>query len=1192
MIVARSASIHVRAVMTLSVHLLGPFLATLQPGCPLSLTSRKAQALLAYLAVEGARPHYREALSGLLWPERPDQVARGSLRQALQDLRRAIGDSTAPVPFLLVSRDIIQLNPEANYWLDVAAFEDLAAGSPHAPVSAETIPADALRAAVALCRGPFMDGFTLGDSPAFEEWLLLRREQFNRKVILAQSALAALHESTGAYGPALDAVWRIIELEPWQEEAHRQAMRLLALDGRRAEALAQYRHCQALMLRELDVEPGPETTALYERIRDGAWIEPPSPQVIPAAGGAASPAHPPSLDGKTSSLLVAREHELAILTGWLTQALEGQGRVALVTGEAGSGKTALLEEFGRRAMSAQRDLLVALGRCSALAGAGDAYQPFRECLRTLAGDPEVVPSSEHARRLRASLPLVLETLTQQGPDLVRLLAPDPAWLDRARAGAPRSAAWLARLEALVRPPDGPTAAGFGQAALCEQVARVLRAVAQRYPLLLLLDDLQFADAPSLDMLFHLGRHLRDSRILILAAFRPTDPDLFPATGQHPLARAADEFQRQWGDIHLDLGRIEGRCFVDAYLDSWPNRLESSFRRDLAQHTGGNALFTVELVQTMQERGDLLRDGQGYWIEGPGLAWEHLPPRVEGAIAQRVGQLTAAQRDLLQVASVEGEEFHADVLAHVLSLSPRAAIADLSGALGRQAHIVTPGALVDVGGRRLARYRFRHGMFQRYIYEHLDAATRVHLHGAVGAALEALYGQQTEQLAGRLARHYEAAGRARIAARYLLKAGDQAGRVAAFPESVACYERAIALLADLPADPERAELEFALQMALDNALLHLRGWGSPERLRVAERAYELGREMGHSTPAMLRSLRGMAELIAARGEHERALRLAGELLEAAARSRAPLYTASAHAILGVCLTARGELSRAWEHVSHALAFCQNPPHKLTVEESQVLRPHTEVAAAILLILRGYLHRGQRLIEALATGEGLAPQAAISVRSTAALLYAGCRHAHLSRKHAEEALRIIGDKHVPEFRAWSEVVLGWAEARAGHPSRGIARIDAAMSGQSTHSTLTFRFAQVALQVEACLAGGETARALKIVDETLAHIERTGARAFEPEMWRLRGECALDGSPLPDAEDCFRRAAELARQRSALLWELRATVSLARLWVRQSRANEARQAVRAVYGQFIEGYDMPDLTDAMALLDEIDEQDGGSG
>ncbi len=268
------------------------------------------------------------------------------------------------------------------------------------------------RAAVALYRGPLLEGFALNDSPAFEEWLLLRREQFNRQVLQALQASSAIYEQDCAYAEALACVRRIIELEPWLEEAHQQAMRLLALLGRRAEAIAQYRHCRALLLRELEVEPGPETRALYERIRDGAPLR--SAPSLPAAtpGGPPSPLAVPSKGGQGLPLLVAREEELARLEGSMAQALAGEGRIALVTGEAGSGKTALMTGFALHALDTAPGLLVAVGRCSAHLGAGEPYQPFRKsCGRWLA--IQSLESSEHARA--ASCPaLTLEALAEQG----------------------------------------------------------------------------------------------------------------------------------------------------------------------------------------------------------------------------------------------------------------------------------------------------------------------------------------------------------------------------------------------------------------------------------------------------------------------------------------------------------------------------------------------------------------------------------------------------------------------------------------------------------------------------------------------------------------------------------------------------------------------------------------------------------
>jgi predicted ATPase len=271
-------------------------------------------------------------------------------------------------------------------------------------------------------------------------------------------------------------------------------------------------------MRELGAAPGPEITALYERLLFGERVGP----TLAPAGSARPEAFVPAstVGGAIAPLLVGRDAELDRLNGWMRIALQGNGRVALITGEAGIGKTALLDGFARQAMLDHEGLLVAMGGCSAHSGAGDAYQPFREIMHMLTGDPESVLGPEHARRLRQALPTTCEALVEHGPDLVQLLARDPDLVARGRACASQGARWPRRLERLATQVTEPGAGSPQQRALCDQLARVLRAVAGHQPLLLGVDDLQWADAPTYDMLFHLARHLAGSRILLVATFRP------------------------------------------------------------------------------------------------------------------------------------------------------------------------------------------------------------------------------------------------------------------------------------------------------------------------------------------------------------------------------------------------------------------------------------------------------------------------------------------------------------------------------------------------------------------------------------------------------------------------------------------------------------------------------------------------
>jgi DNA-binding SARP family transcriptional activator len=259
-------------VARLDLRLLGPFVATLAGEAITGFETVKVRALAAYLATEMGRPHYRASLAGLLWPDWPQPSAMRNLRHALAVLRKVIGDRQADPPFLLISRETLQFNQEGDAWVDVVAFER---GINPVQVKHAANPAahPALQAAVNLYRGPFLEGFSLNDSPAFEEWVLGKREYLNRLAFQGLHSLAAEAEAAGNYEQGLVYARRQLELEPWLEEAHQQVMRLLAQDGQRSAALAQYEACQALLMKELGVQPSAETTRLYETIRDGGFAK-------------------------------------------------------------------------------------------------------------------------------------------------------------------------------------------------------------------------------------------------------------------------------------------------------------------------------------------------------------------------------------------------------------------------------------------------------------------------------------------------------------------------------------------------------------------------------------------------------------------------------------------------------------------------------------------------------------------------------------------------------------------------------------------------------------------------------------------------------------------------------------------------------------------------------------------------------
>jgi len=244
----------------LRLRLLGPLEIELNGEAVTKFRSSKTQALLVYLAVTG-RAHSRATLAGLLWGAYPEQKARASLSQSLTNLRRLVG------PYLQISRRTIVFNQTEPHWLDVAQLEACFANHDHASIEPDL---SQLEAVVDLYRGDFLEGFFVSDALEFEQWLLLQRTRLRK---LALQVLHILINYYGEQGPAgywasIDYITRLLMIEPWREEAHRQMMSLLAQTGQRGAALAQYETCRRVLVAKFGVEPGEETQALFERIRD------------------------------------------------------------------------------------------------------------------------------------------------------------------------------------------------------------------------------------------------------------------------------------------------------------------------------------------------------------------------------------------------------------------------------------------------------------------------------------------------------------------------------------------------------------------------------------------------------------------------------------------------------------------------------------------------------------------------------------------------------------------------------------------------------------------------------------------------------------------------------------------------------------------------------------------------------------
>jgi predicted ATPase/DNA-binding SARP family transcriptional activator len=317
----------------LTLEVLGPFQVA-KDGAPITkFGSDKVRALLVYLAVQAEVPHRREKLTGLLWPDCPEQTARHNLSQTLFILRHAIGDPKAKPPYLHISREEIQFNPASHYSLDLSTFNaHLAAVATHKPTHAQLCDtcAQHLQQASELYRAKFLEQFFLEDSDVFEEWAVTQRESLHQRALDVFTQLAGYHDRRGDYDQARQCAARQLALDPWHEEAHRQLMRALVLSGQRSAALGQYDTCRRVLADELGVEPAKETRELYEQIRAGK-LEP---------AQRAQPT-PPSNVPQAPTTFIGREAEIETLSDLLC---DPQCRLLTIIGPGGIGKTRLAIE--------------------------------------------------------------------------------------------------------------------------------------------------------------------------------------------------------------------------------------------------------------------------------------------------------------------------------------------------------------------------------------------------------------------------------------------------------------------------------------------------------------------------------------------------------------------------------------------------------------------------------------------------------------------------------------------------------------------------------------------------------------------------------------------------------------------------------------------------------------------------------
>ena len=714
----------------LRLELLGPFHASFENGEPCVLPTRKAEGLLAYLARPAGRFHSRDTLAALLWGDSPEAQARQSLRQALGSLRRALGPAREAA--LLSRGTAVALDADAVV-VDATELE--------AAVKDGCM--EALERIAALYRGEFLAGVRL-DEPPFEQWRVVEAEALFERALEGLVRLLGQQQRLGDRDEqAIQTAMRVLAMDPLQEPVHRALIRLLLARGRRAAALQQYQTCVTALRQELGTEPDEETRDLYRRILTSyrSTVDP-SPSV---ASRLRAPAGPRA----TETPIIGRASELGRLQRAVAQMLDDGGRVVLIKGEAGIGKSRLIQEY--LTVGTKDGLRFSFGRCHET----ERTLPFRSWIDALRPDDAALARAV-AERLGAA------TAAQLAP-LLPELSPTPA------SAAP---------------------AGAAPVVLFDPLLALVTALAAEGPLIIVIEDLHWADSMSAQFLAFLGRRIHRLPVLVLGSMRPEEMVDAPV-----LARAVSELREDGRFEEIELSPLtedESRELLRALRPSSRARAhEASLADDIVAISEGNPFVIVESTRVMQDRHaslspQTLRVGSG----------------VQELVAARLDRLADLPRQCAAVAAAIGTEFSFPLLARAARVSDHDA-ADAVEALVRR-------RILDNVGDRLD---FCHDWIRLVAYEGQLPPKRALLHAAIGEALEDLHRERPDDVADQLGTHYAKAGRFDKAVPYLLRFGDLAAQRYALDDAYRALGQAMAGVAHLPAaDRDRARLEVAMRQA--------------------------------------------------------------------------------------------------------------------------------------------------------------------------------------------------------------------------------------------------------------------------------------------------------------------------------------------------------------------------------------------
>ena len=881
--------------------------------------------------------------------------------------------------------------------------------------------------------------------------------------------------------------------------------------------------------------------------------------------------------------MIGRDKEFESLKEIAERLLSGEGQMVSIIGEAGIGKSRLVTElkeylggkgeipngsppFQGGDKGGQSEILQLEGRCLEF-GATASYWPFIDILRDyFAWGPEE-DENKRANDLVSSLEEMVD-LGDLSPERSSEIGPLLGNLLSLQFGND----WDARLKNT--DPERIKHLTF------MAIRDFFIALAKRGPILLVFEDLHWSDSLSLDLISLLMETLTLTPLLLLCIYRPEKENKCWHLGTIASGRCPERYT----ELHLrELTSDQSRLLVESLLKI--GNLPPSVKELILERSQGNPFFVEEVVHSLIDSGLVYQEGD-LWRAREGIEALSIPEGIQSVVLSRVDHLGEDLKNVLQRASVIGRLFRKKVLERVSKGET-----DLESALWEledRALIYKERAIPE------EEYSFKHVLTQEAVYDNIPKHRRQVIHRQVAEAMEILYHESLDEYYEQLAYHCDKSANVEKAMEYLLEAGEKAKRSYANEAAITHLTRGLELLKTTPETHERSQSELNFLIALGLSLFFNKGNAAPEVGRTYARARELCKQVGEPSQ-LFQVLLGLRRFYFARGELGKAHELGEELLVLAQSLQDPIHLSRAHFMLAETLHWRGEFASALEHCDQGISFYD--PHQ---QRSQVFLYGTDswvgcqsLKASALWHL-GYPDQAlERSHEAMTLSQEIShPFSLVYAIFNVALLHHFRREVDVIQERAEEVIGLAIEQGFPFWLAMGTALQGSVLAGQGETEEGIKQMHQSLVDWRTIGAEIYSPFLLALLAGAYGKAGRTEEGLGLLAEALAVAEKTGEREWEAELYRLKGELLVASSTSSksredieaQSEECFHKAIDVAHQQEAKSWELRAAMSLGRLWSKRGKKEEARKLLGEIYGWFTEGFDTEDLKEAKALLENL--------